>query len=413
MISTIEFSVTQIVNPGTDDSSERQLIFGDSSKLVIRRYGQRALVSPIESGSDEYTVQIARGGGDWQTFISGLEKTAPDGSTYTYKVEEICIRDLLGNVVTGYETTYNLPENGGQLIEEGGQYVGIRNINDGATASLVNKKIVEAELNLKKVVKAGTDNPLNGDLTKTNGSYTFTVTGPYGSDSPITKYIRIIALSNDRGENIEPRYTTRYTYQIGDTEEGRDAMTPAVVGDGGVPIDNLIPGQYTITEGGWTFDTIPVGSMMVLENIDVSSGANNETDVSRKEAVVYIGEGEIGSLEVSFTNCLKPYPGIQIEKIDEKYDSTTGLHTITRYKEAFTGNDDDRTVVSESDNLMSVTFVQATDAANPATLTIGNEPGAELPHTGGEGTMIFYALGAVLALFACGGITINKMRKAA
>ena len=486
-ISIIEFSVSQTV-AGAEE--ERVLTFGGVDRLSINSSGRCAFLTPETAGSAAYNVRWTNGGDPWQILLSGLEKTDTHGNAYSYRIEEITVRDVTGGIVTGYETTYGLSDNGGELITEDGHAVGIRNVNNGATATICNKEIQQTGLIVKKLLEVSDAKPINGDLTQTNGSYTFTVTGPEGSDSPITKYVKIIASTTDNGENADPRYSTAYTYQIGNTDADRDAMTPADVEDGGVSIDGLEPGRYTITENGWTFDTTPVGSMMYLKDIDVSSGANNETNTEQKKAVVYVGEGEVGSLEVSFTNCLKPYPGIQLEKIDETtrpadkttkylpaaefqilkwrgsnyqvypntedstattdengmaafvgiepgeykivetltptgyvkpesndiyikvtYDETTELHTITRYKEAYTGDDSaERTVVSEGENLLSVTFEQATDTSL-ATITVGNTPGAALPNTGGPGTNLIYLLGLLLTSFAGTGILMKRRRR--
>ena len=486
-ISSIEFSVTQTKNASSGSESEsRRLSFGGSSKLTIQLTGMCAMVSPTEPGSADYDLHWTTGGDPWQTFISGLEKETPDGTPYTYTIEEICVRDVFGEIVTGYETTYGLSENGGSLIEEGGQAIGIESINNGATAYINNKKIVEAGLNLKKIVEASADAPLNGNLTLTNGTYSFTVTGPEGAETPSTWYVNIIAATVNNGTEASPSYTTSYTYQIGSTAAERDAMEPEAVSSGGVPI-TLAPGKYTITEDGWSINA--PGGVMSLKDIDVSSGSNNETDLSRKEAVVYVGEGEIGSLEVAFTNFLKPYPGIRIVKIDEStrpegtttiylsdaefqilkwdgsryqvypnaedstvvtdsdgvavfngvepgeykitetvtpsgyikpevndifikvaYNDATGLHTITRYKEAYTGDDSAaRTVVAETENLLAITYVQAADAENPAAFTVGNTSGAALPNSGGPGTRLITILGAVLTAGA--GLLLWRRRR--
>ncbi|MBR2258760.1 MAG: VWA domain-containing protein [Blautia sp.] len=500
-ISVIEFSVSQ-----TNSENETNLLTFrtgtpgaqvNTSRLLIQRYGRTARVSPSERGSTVYDLEWVTGGNQWETFISGLEKKDPDGNPYTYKIEEISIRDVFGSIVTGYETTYDLSKDNslqleGELITEGGKNVGIKIVNDEATAFINNKKIEEAELNLKKILEVSEEKPLCSDLTMADGSYTFTVSGPEGAEKPITKYVKINAQSTDNGENANPRFTTAYTFQIGDTIAERDAMSATAVVDGGVPIQGLTPGKYTITETGWSISTSSHGGFMYLKDIDVSSGSNNETDLSEKVAEVYAGEGEVGSLVVEFTNALKPYPGIQIEKIDEftrpadkttkflsgaefeirkwsdtnsnylvypnepdskavtqgdgrvvfigiepgeykiietvtptgyvklvtndifinvAYNESSGLHTITRYKEAYNGNNTSRTVVSESENVLGVTFAQATIATS-ATLTVGNELGAALPATGGSGTTLFYLIGVLLTTLAGGGV-VMKRRKVA
>ncbi len=488
-ISTIEFSVVQIENYYTSDPDvERTLTFDDRETLMIRRYGWCAFVSP--AGEGKYDIEWASGGDPWHTLISGLEKRSQNGNLYGYKIKELVVRDMMGNVVTGYETTYDLSVNGGDLLEENSQYIGIENINDGATAYIRNKKDVEAGLNLKKIVEAGTVGS-EGDgipLTSTNGSYTFTVTGPEGSASSITKYVKIYSDTTDHGELADPRYTTAYTYQIGDSEAERDAMEPLPVVNGGVPIEELEPGLYTITEDEWSLDEIPYGSEMHIGSVEFSSGSNNVVTLSQNKAEVYLGEGEIGSLAVAFRNRLEPYPGIRIEKIDEttrpeditteylegaefqilrwnglmyeaypddtesravtdgdgvavfdrvepgeyqivetvvpkgyikketndifihvEYSEATGLNTITRYEEAYTGDDGDlRTVVGESEELVGVTYVQATETGL-ATIIIGNYHGAALPSTGGLGTTLLYFLGIILTGIA-GAILIIKRR---
>ena len=471
MISSIEFSVSQ-----KNGDESRLLTFGDSTRLTIWRSGRRAVVSPEEPGSASYDVEWAMGGDGWQTLITGLEKTAPDGSEYTYGIEELCVRNVFGDVLTGYETTYDLSEHGGSLITEGGVNVGVQAISNGATVYINNKQREEAQLNLRKVVQTES---ADGNMIPTNGTYPFTITGPEGAETPTTWYVNIIASSTDNGENVSPRYTTTYTYQIGTTPAERDAMTAVPVEEGGVPID-VAPGKYTIIEQACIPGDALDGGIMYLKDIDISHGGNNETDISQNEAVVYVGEGEIGSLEVAFTNCLKPYPGIKLVKIDEttrpadkttkylsgaefqilkwngstyvaypdaehskvttaddgtaafsdiapgeyqivetatpkgyvklttiniyikvEYNNSTGLHTITRYQEAYTGDDSvSRTNVGEDVNIIGVTFEQATSEDDPATFIVGNTPGAALPNSGGTGTRLFTILGSILILGA-------------
>ena len=481
MISSIEFSVSQ-----KNGDESRLLTFGDSTSLTLWRSGRRAVVSPEEPGSASYDVEWAMGGDAWQTLITGLEKTAPDGSEYSYRIEELCVRNVFGDVVTGYETTYDLSENGGSLITESGVNVGVQAISNGATVYVNNKQREEARLNLRKVVQT---EYAGGDMIPTNGTYPFTITGPEGAETPTTWYVNIIADSTDNGENVSPRYTTTYTYQIGTTPAERDAMTAVTVEEGGVPID-VAPGKYTIIEQAWIPGDALDGGIMYLKDIDLSHGGNNETDISQNKAVVYVGGGEVGSLEVVFTNCLKPYPGIKLVKIDEttrpadkmtkylsgaefqllkwgttkyevypdeagskaitddegvaafnglepgeykivetvtppgyvklvtndiyikvEYNASTGLHTVTRYREAYTGNDSEaRTVISESENVTGVTFTQAVDEAD-TTFTVGNEPGAALPSTGGPGTKLIYFLGIILTSLAGTAFMMRKRCK--
>ena len=55
--------------------------------------------------------------------------------------------------------------------------------------------------------------------------------------------------------------------------------------------------------------------------------------------------------------------------------------------------------------------VTAATGSNPTTMTVDNEPGAALPHTGGSGTALIYLFGALLTLG--GALTLVARRRAA
>ncbi len=94
------------------------------------------------------------------------------------------------------------------------------------------------------------------------------------------------------------------------------------------------------------------------------------------------------------------------------YDDTTGMPVITRYKEAYTGDDSNsRTEVEERDNLLGVTFSQVANAEDSAVITVGNTPGVALPNTGGPGTNLIYLLGFMFTGLAGVGLILRKRRK--
>ena len=489
-IASIEFSVTQ-----TDtDGNERVLAFDNSERITITRYGRCAWVKPKDDvkGSDKYDVEWKNGGNEWSILISGLEEKDPDGNPYTYKIKELCIRDVYQNVVTGYQATYDLSENGGSLVVENGQNVGIASIKDGATAYIRNREITDASLKLRKLVEASALKPIAGDLTMTDGSYQFAIIGPEEQDDPPARYVQINARSTNTGTADNPTYTTVYTYQIGN-KDGEEitwgtAQTPDA--NGFITIDHLAPGRYSIIETGWTLENTPREGYMTLQDIDVTDGSNNTAEKEQRKAQIFIGGGEVSIQSVTFTNAMVPYPGIQIVKIDEstrpvsnttrylsgaefqlfkwngskyavypdmensksvtddngvaefisldpgeykivetvipdgyvkpdvndfffkvEFNSSTCVQTITRYAEAYTGNNSPaRTVISETENLAGVTFAQATEDSLAA-FTVGNEPGAVLPSTGGSGTNLLYLLGMTLIGLAGTGFVMKRRRR--
>ena len=97
-----------------------------------------------------------------------------------------------------------------------------------------------------------------------------------------------------------------------------------------------------------------------------------------------------------------------------EYNAAAGLHTITRYDVAADAVDEQgqaivRREIAETENTLGVTFTQPVaddpatadvDETAPATFTIGNSPGVELPATGGPGRTFFTATGATLMMLA-------------
>ncbi|MGX8705750.1 MAG: SpaA isopeptide-forming pilin-related protein, partial [bacterium] len=351
---TVEFAVTRRATARTYDSESGNWVDGahideplrflfrsgdgltTSRTLTISRQGRVANLTPAVSGGTGYNVSYADDDGNWQTALDGLEKFTVNSATsltfYTYSVEEMCIRNGQGDEIYGYTTTYGLDESAllndahqyaGQLIYEDangqrttiygydgsnmvgesniaytgapGPYVGIIEIYDGATATITNTKADDASLRLNKVVQLHTDLSATVDKSLTNGTYAFTVTGP----NNYTKYVRITAATANSATE------TAYTYETSD--DGNTWSAPAAVPAGGVPIEALVPGVYTITEARPALSaTLPDGAGMYLKDIDLPDHSGNAINIETRTATVAVGAGGQGRVDVTYTNEVGP-----------------------------------------------------------------------------------------------------------
>ena len=69
---------------------------------------------------------------------------------------------------------------------------------------------------------------------------------------------------------------------------------------------------------------------------------------------------------------------------------------VTRYMIAYTGTArTSQEAISETDNIVDVTYIK-----EDKVFTVGNQPGAALPNTGGPGTWLFTVFGSFLILLS-------------
>ena len=180
---------------------------------------------------------------------------------------------------------------------------------EGYDASFVNKIV---SLSLKKITEASANNPVNGDITFTDGSYTFKLTGPAPSENS-----RTVVIAVKDGE------MTGAT--IGGTEinaEGTEVIFDSV---NGVRFYNLAPGEYTLTEERWSLSkTLPANSDMYLKNIVVTPAEGNSVNTTDKSATFTISGGTgtgSTSVAVDYTNIVEPNNPVLEKQVSNLNDS--------------------------------------------------------------------------------------------
>ena len=246
-----------------------------------------------------------------------------------------------------------------------------------------------------------------------------------------------------------------------------DEVTIAVKPGETKTIENLLPGQYTVSEKTEAPDPFPAYSLEVAvaertpastENPFASATETNES------AVVEIVAGQQKEVVVQNTYTLIRQ-NVKIQKVNESGSGLSGATFDLTSEETIIGFNDLRNLVSMNtegkigflpsgnsadDTLFSLPIGQyiLTEISAPAgynklsglitfnvtedgisllggnpmnvtltkdessgvwTITIPNQPGVELPATGGSGTALYYILGAALVLGA--GVALMLMKK--
>ena len=131
-----------------------------------------------------------------------------------------------------------------------------------------------------------------------------------------------------------------------------------------------------------------------------------------KSAGQYEGEAEAVANSVFTFNGLDDGTYILVESV-----TPTGYNTIANQKYVVTATHDldkaDPELLTLTGNTQSgvidSTGTAKADGTNTNTADIANQKGAELPETGGIGTIIFYVLGSLLVV-GCGIVLISKRR---
>lgn len=213
-------------------------------------------------------------------------------------------------------------------------------------------------------------------------------------------------------------------------------------------VENLSPGTYRVTE------TQPTNGA-TLDKINEETTTQNYFDI-----VVQAGKTGNNAPNVTFTNNIvdtkikvikvekdteTPVPGAKFKLTrvdDEGHDITTPGESYSHEEEVdpttgeleFTGLKNGRYRLEETlvpdgyiktEQFYFITIDKngkgGLDTSIPHEMispdsgnvyTVENEPGAELPHTGGSGTTMIYILGLVLTTIAAAGFVIGRRRKA-
>ncbi|MBQ6582769.1 MAG: LPXTG cell wall anchor domain-containing protein, partial [Mogibacterium sp.] len=161
-----------------------------------------------------------------------------------------------------------------------------------------------------------------------------------------------------------------------------------------------------------TADDLLKGAKFRLEKYTSFDPEIKDTEWNNEYSVETAGDGNgtftfenlpVGYYKIIESDCPDGYsrmeepPIIQIRKVE-------GESRLEVIQIDSSGNP----ITDTSDEIIRIVPNQTTD---PTTIVVGNEPGIELPHTGGPGTTIFYILGFALVI-GCGVILIRRKRAA-
>ena len=249
------------------------------------------------------------------------------------------------------------------------------------------------------------------------------------------------------GKGANYQITGTDTLSEGLTLNHADGDITVKVGDKDVPAANY---ELTATDSGFTI-TFTAAYVSTLQENDVIkieySAVVNENAVIRGDNP-NTWEIEYSKQHEEDKTVVKTYD-IQVKKVDDEnaylpgagfklYDAATGGNQIKVGKDDtgyYVNADSDEEIMIESTNGANVRglapgtyYLEETtvpggykklserkpvtvtkDATAVAEITVVNEPGAELPSTGGMGTTIFYALGAILVIGA--GVVLATRRR--
>ena len=99
-----------------------------------------------------------------------------------------------------------------------------------------------------------------------------------------------------------------------------------------------------------------------------------------------------GCYKISETGTPAGY--VKTDNNDIYFDIVNG--EVTRYMIAYTGTArTSQEAISETDNIVEVTYIK-----EDKVFTVGNQPGAVFPNTGGPGTWLFTVFGSFLILLS-------------
>ena len=134
------------------------------------------------------------------------------------------------------------------------------------------------------------------------------------------------------------------------------------------------------------------------ENYSGNYGEGVDVDSNGKLIIEDLPDGEYKIVETG-----TPTGYVKAQNNDIYFQ--IGNRTVTRYDKAY--GETGRAVIPTSDS-SNPGFISYVITSSGAAFTVGNEPGAALPATGGPGTLIFYTIGALLTALASIMMLMNK-----
>ena len=141
--------------------------------------------------------------------------------------------------------------------------------------------------------------------------------------------------------------------------------------------------KYTVPTGSST------GDYTVYPDESSSQKTTGSEEGSNYGTLTFAGLPD-GQYKLSETEPPDGY--VKLEDNDIYFDIVNGV--LQRYNGAYTGTArSSQDEIAESDEVVNVTYAKA-----GAAFTVGNEPGVELPHTGGLGTRLYTILRILLLL---------------
>ena len=167
---------------------------------------------------------------------------------------------------------------------------------------------------------------------------------------------------------------------------GYENLTPDGVSTGGIITNKLLETEINILKVDKdNTATKLTGAKFILEQYDAG---RHQVIKTWPEKEVSAEEGKEGSLKFEGL-------GIGYYKLSET-KSPDGYVLTSEAPEFEITKDEHNNLVITFTNTSMVTYNSDTNS-----FEVKNEPGAELPHTGGVGTAIFYVLGSILILSSC------------
>lgn len=266
-ISSVASSANIPISDGTpqpDDSFEETLTLSDANRWAVTKK-----IGGTDSNHTDYDYPATDNNGN-RYYYYIVEET-PEGS----------------DSLPGCEPpTYSV--NNGEEVTE---------IDPGITQGILtatNKKTERGSLAVQKLVQiAGS---ANGNLSRANGKYNFTVKDGSGT---VIKHVQI------RYENGTATYKVSNS-EIPDTD---NAGFRRVYAEGAI-VDDLIPGTYTVTETEHQLDD-PANDMKL---VDIKVNGDNTFDLDDGTATLAVTAGDVASATTSYTNMVIPLTDVPVNK---------------------------------------------------------------------------------------------------
>ena len=387
----------------------------------------------IVTGDGGYSDEIELGRGHYKL----VETEVPSGYVKTGDDPEF---DVIANAGGEIVVTYK-----GSVTNE----ILVRNKPKGA-------------LKLTKAVKVNGEAPTNANATKTDGTYVFEIAG-LSEDENTRDIARTVSIEFRDG-----------VIQSGKIDNSPVAVQrTGNVGEGYVIVPGLVPGLYSITEQTPTNGTVLTGVLVGTEepkttnpaNVEVKAGdtaaaqtcaqatftntfyqvdvkiikidqtsrpngedgyvtlpgaqftlirgeENSEHVVEYKSVYIYANGNEAietsdANGELTFNGLPDGYYRIEETKVPDGYIRTENPYIYFKLeKGVLTWTDED------GDELNNNNGGLVTCEKDDRTFTVGNNPGAKLPDTGGRGTTPYYVFGSLLALAAAALLVARRRGRA-